>query len=83
MSNLNSFVFDSRVSRLCDSTSPTNPQNNSSLRETISLQNLLIGKWDLYYHLPYDKNWDIASYKRIMEDIDSVEKLVLINEFVK
>ena len=42
----------------------------------------LIGKWDLYYHLPSDKNWDISSYKKIMEDIDSVEKLVLINELV-
>ena len=40
----------------------------------------LIGKWDLYYHLPHDKNWDLASYKKIMHDIDSVEKLIAINE---
>ena len=40
----------------------------------------LIDKWDLYYHLPYDKSWDISSYKKIMENIDSVEKLIAINE---
>lgn len=40
----------------------------------------LIDKWDLYYHLPYDKNWDKSSYKIIMGDIDSIDKLVSINE---
>jgi hypothetical protein len=42
----------------------------------------LIGKWNLYYHLPYDKNWDIASYKIIMDDIDTAEKLITINESI-
>ena len=45
-------------------------------------QNILIGKWDLYYHLPHDKNWDLNSYKKIMEDIDSVEKVIAIHETV-
>jgi len=40
----------------------------------------LNGKWNLYYHLPQDKQWDLSSYKIIMEDIDSVEKLISINE---
>ena len=40
----------------------------------------LIGKWDLYYHLPHDKSWDLASYKAIMHGIDSAEKTVAINE---
>jgi hypothetical protein len=40
----------------------------------------LDGKWDLYYHLPHDKNWDLSSYKTIMGDIDTVEKAVSINE---
>jgi hypothetical protein len=40
----------------------------------------LNGKWDLYYHLPHNKNWDLSSYIKIMEDIDSVDKLIAINE---
>ena len=40
----------------------------------------LIGKWDLYYHLPHDKSWDLASYKAIMHGIDNAEKTVAINE---
>ena len=36
----------------------------------------LLGKWDLYYHLPQNKNWDLASYKVIMDEIDTAEKLV-------
>ena len=43
-------------------------------------QHDLLGKWDLYYHLPYDKNWDISSYKKIMEDIESVDQLIALNE---
>jgi len=40
----------------------------------------LIGKWDLYYHLPHDKNWDLSSYKKIFSDIDHAEKVIAINE---
>ena len=40
----------------------------------------LIGKWDLYYHLPHDKNWDLSSYKTIMNNIDTAEKVIAINE---
>ena len=42
----------------------------------------LIGKWNLYYHLPYEKNWELSSYKLIMSDIDTPEKLITINEAV-
>jgi len=42
----------------------------------------LHGKWNLYYHLPNDKNWDLSSYKPIMEDIDTLEKLIAINESI-
>jgi hypothetical protein len=37
-------------------------------------------KWDLYYHLPQNKKWDLESYCLILEDIDNVEKLVVIGE---
>ena len=42
----------------------------------------LIGKWDLYYHLPHDKNWDLNSYKVIANDIDTVERTIAINESI-
>jgi hypothetical protein len=42
----------------------------------------LIGKWDLYYHLPHDKNWDLSSYRVIANDIDSMERTIAINESI-
>jgi translation initiation factor 4E len=51
--------------------------------DTLSIptqQHELHGKWNLYYHLPNDKNWDLSSYKPIMEEIDTVEKLIALNE---
>jgi len=41
---------------------------------------LLLGKWDLYFHLPQDKNWDIKSYNIIFNSISTMENAVLINE---
>jgi hypothetical protein len=40
----------------------------------------LIGRWNLFYHLPQNKNWDLSSYKLILGDIDTVESLVSIVE---
>lgn len=40
----------------------------------------LLGKWNLFYHLPQDKNWDLASYKPIMCDIDRADQLVSLVE---
>ena len=42
----------------------------------------LIGKWDLYYHLPYDKNWTLASYTPIMLQIDTAEKVIVLNDTI-
>lgn len=36
-------------------------------------------KWNLYYHLPNDKKWDLNSYKIIMKEIDNNDKLVSLN----
>lgn len=44
------------------------------------LNHALLGKWDLYYHLPQDKNWDLSSYKVVMRDIDTVEKVFALTE---
>ena len=44
--------------------------------------NPLQNKWSYYYHLSNDKNWNLDSYKQIMENIDSVEALIGVNETV-
>lgn len=43
-------------------------------------KNGLNDKWNLYYHLPQDKSWDLASYKSVMTSIDSAEKIIALNE---
>jgi hypothetical protein len=45
-------------------------------------QNQLNGKWDLYYHLPHDNNWNLQSYKTIMGEIDTAEKVISLNETI-
>ena len=39
-------------------------------------------RWNYYYHLLDDKSWTLESYKFIMQDIDSVESLIGVNEMV-
>jgi hypothetical protein len=51
--------------------------------DTLSIsppQYQLIGKWNVYYHLPHDKNWELSSYKVIMDNIDTVDKVIAMNE---
>jgi hypothetical protein len=43
---------------------------------------LLHSNWNYYYHLPNDKNWNLASYKFIMKDINMLDKLIAVNETV-
>jgi hypothetical protein len=38
--------------------------------------------WTLYYHLPHDNNWNLSSYKIIMNEIDSMDKIVALNETI-
>ena len=40
----------------------------------------LLDKWNLYYHLPQNNNWDLSSYTLILGDIDYAEKVVSISE---
>jgi len=54
------------------------PQTSSATTEL--QQSALLGKWNLFYHLPQDKNWDLSSYKLIMGDIASAEQLVALVE---
>ena len=53
--------------------------------DTMSVQSpkyQLLGKWDLYYHLPHDNKWDVSSYTIILGDIDYAEKVIAINESI-
>lgn len=45
-----------------------------------SMPLLLHGKWDLYYHLPNDKNWDLKSYKSIKTNLKEVDEIIALNE---
>jgi hypothetical protein len=55
--------------------------NPSVATTTVSRsERALLGKWNLFYHLPQDKNWDISSYKLIMGDVDTAEQLVALVE---
>lgn len=58
-----------------DHSLPAKPMDNEPFMERP-----LLGKWDLYYHLPQNKSWDLASYKLILGDITTVEKLVAMVE---
>jgi Eukaryotic initiation factor 4E len=58
---------------LSEKTVTNQPQLNSkSLRLQVP--------WNYYYHLPNDKNWNIDSYKLIMENISTLEQLIELNE---
>jgi len=53
------------------------------MMDTVSIQSpkyFLNDKWNLYYHLPDDKNWDISSYTTILGDIQSAEEVIALNK---
>ena len=50
--------------------------------EAVSSSNSLNDNWNLYYHLPQDKQWDLSSYKLIMGNIDTVEKLIAVTKAI-
>lgn len=43
-------------------------------------QHALNDKWVLYHHLPSNKNWTLSGYNVLLDDIDTVEKAISINE---
>lgn len=47
-----------------------------------STSHSLIGKWNLYYHLPSDKKWDLSSYHIILGNIDTVEIVIAITQAI-
>ena len=53
--------------------------------DTVSIQSpkhVLNDKWNLYYHLPDDKNWDITSYTTILGDIEEADQVIAINDLL-
>jgi len=51
--------------------------------DTLSIQSPkynLSGKWNLYYHLPDNNNWDIDSYTTILGDIQYAEQVIELNK---
>jgi hypothetical protein len=50
--------------------------------DTCSTTHSLTGKWNLYYHLPSDKKWDLSSYQTILGNIDTVESVVAITQAI-
>ena len=45
-----------------------------------SLSRKLNDNWNMYYHLPDDKQWDLDSYKYIAHNIETLEEIISINE---
>jgi hypothetical protein len=43
---------------------------------------MLNDKWVLYHHLPSNKDWTLSGYEIVMNDIDSIEKTVVLNETI-
>ena len=43
-------------------------------------QHRLLGKWNVYYHLPHDTNWELSGYTVIMDSVDTAEKVLLLND---
>ena len=45
-----------------------------------SVSRKLNDNWNMYYHLPDDKKWDLESYKYIANNIETLEEIISINE---
>ncbi len=43
---------------------------------------LLNDKWDLYYHLPQNSNWDLSSYCIINKSINTAEDVKMLSESI-
>jgi Eukaryotic initiation factor 4E len=41
---------------------------------------ILNSKWSLYYHLPQERSWALSSYKLVMDDIDSMDKVIALSD---
>jgi hypothetical protein len=37
-------------------------------------------KWDMYYHLPHEKCWDLSSYRTVLSKFDTLEEVITLND---
>ena len=56
----------------------TMAENNS---DNTKIKHALMGKWNVWAHLPHDTDWTVKSYKKIY-NVDSVEDAVSITETI-
>jgi len=56
----------------------TMAENNSDNKK---IKHALMGKWNVWAHLPHDTDWTVKSYKKIY-NVDSVEDAVSITETI-
>ena len=42
----------------------------------------LNSKWSMFYHLPQNKDWDLVSYVKIFDCIDTSEKVTALNDYI-
>jgi hypothetical protein len=54
----------------------------STENSSVPQEQYLHGKWNVYFHLPNDKNWDLSSYKPIKKDINAVNDVISLNEYL-
>ena len=47
-----------------------------------ALVHRLHDNWNVYYHLPQDKNWALTSYVPIIECMDTAEKVMVLNDAI-
>ena len=52
------------------------------MTEELSNRHLLNNKWDFWYHLSDDSNWNVDSYKKITT-FDSIESALLVYENIE
>lgn len=58
--------------------------NCTSIENKIDQNSPLMYSWNMYYHLPAEDTWQlITSYKEICFDINTVNKMISINESVQ
>ena len=41
-----------------------------------------MGKWDYYFHLPFEKAWDLASYRVLHKQMAFAEEVLFVAELV-
>jgi hypothetical protein len=59
----------------------SNP-NTSNVSSSETQYHNLNDKWVLYHHLPSNKNWTLSGYEIIFNHIDTMEKIIAINETI-